>query len=76
MFSDLGSADDVNLLLEIVEILMMSLGIVDREAHQFGMEIMLGKTKIRATVKPPTSDNTHHLQEVWGNCQKGSPTLG
>ena len=47
VFTDLDYADDVVLLAEMLEILLISLDIMQREAKPFGLEINWNKTKIQ-----------------------------
>jgi hypothetical protein len=48
-FSDLDYADDVALLAEMLEILILSLEILQDEASPFGLEVNWSKTKIQTT---------------------------
>ena len=47
VFTDLDYADDVALLAEMLEILLISLDIMQQEANPFGLEINWNKTKIQ-----------------------------
>ena len=49
-FTDLDYADDVALLAEMLEVLILSLEIMQDEAKPFGLEINWSKTKIQTTV--------------------------
>lgn len=49
-FTDLDYADDMAFLAGMLEILILSLEIM--EGHKFGHEINWAKTKIHTTVKP------------------------
>ena len=51
IFSDLDYADDVALLAEMLEVLILSLHVM-QEARPFGLEINWSKTKIQTTVDP------------------------
>ena len=49
-FSDLDYADDVALLAAILEVLILSLELIQDDANPFGLEIDWSKTKIQTTV--------------------------
>src|SRR6218665_2766258 len=52
VFSDLDYADDVALLAEMLEVLILSLHVMQEEVRPFGLEINWSKTKIQTTVDP------------------------
>src|SRR6218665_1407789 len=52
VFLDLDYADDVALLAEMLEVLILSLHVMQEEARPFGLEINWSKTKIQTTVDP------------------------
>jgi hypothetical protein len=62
-FSDLDYADDVALLAEMLEVLILSLEIIQSDASPFGLEINWGKTKIQTTV----DYSVHQHVQVAGN---------
>jgi len=52
VFTDLDYADDVALLAEMLEVLLLTLEVMNQEARPFGLEINWDKTKIQTTVDP------------------------
>jgi len=54
VFTDLDFADDVALLIEMLEILILSLDVMRQEVCSFGLKINWTKTKIQTTVNDPS----------------------
>jgi hypothetical protein len=54
-FTDLDYADEVALLAEMLEVLLLSMEIMQSEAQVFGLEINWAKTKIQALDNTPAS---------------------